>query len=390
MSHNPPNLSALSPDTLAVAVGRPEWDPGAPVNPPVVLSSTFVCRGQPEPDQMTYARADSPSFSAAEELIGLLERGSWPATVFASGMAAIDAAFSLVPVGGRVVMPDHGYSTARTLAKNLAEQGRLRLAVVPIADTNAVVEALAGGQGSAPAALCYIETPTNPMLEVANGPALVEAAHTVGAVVAVDNTLATPLVQRPLEWGADVVIHSMTKYMGGHSDLLMGAVVTKSKDHHQVIRQYRELHGAVPSPFDCFLAVRGMRTLALRMQRINESAATLARRLDSHPVVEKVRHPSLPCDPGHELAKSLMLAFGGVISIDVRGGQDAADQLMEHVRLWAPATSLGGVESTLERRGRYSTESPEIPANLVRLSVGIENVDDLWDDLSAALHRVAG
>jgi len=354
----------------------------------VVLSSTFVSRGETQPDQMTYARADSPSYAAAEELIGLLERGPLPATVLASGMAAVDAAFSLVPVGGRVVMPEHGYSTARSLAVNLAKEGRIRLTMADIANTAAVTEALAGD--GEPAAMCYIETPTNPMLEVADGPALVKAAHEVGAVVAVDNTLATPLVQRPLDWGADVVIHSMTKYMGGHSDLLMGAVVARSKEHHKAVRRYRELHGAVPGAFDCFLALRGMRTLALRMQRINESAATLARRLDAHAAVDKVRHPSLPSDPGHELAKTFMAAFGGVISIEMRGGLAAAEQLMESVRLWAPATSLGGVESTLERRGRYPNESPDVPPNLVRLSVGIENVDDLWDDLSGALTRSGG
>ncbi|MCL2803695.1 MAG: PLP-dependent aspartate aminotransferase family protein [Micrococcales bacterium] len=390
MSHNPPNQQALSPETIAVTAGRPSWTQGAPVNPLVVLSSTFISRGDPKPDDLNYARTDSPNYGPVQEAVGLLERSSRPATVFASGMAAIDAALALVPVGGRVVMPNHCYSVARALAKDLAAQDRIRLSLVPIANTKAVKAALAGGDNSSPAAMLYLETPTNPLLEIAEGPALIEAAHEVGALVVADNTLATPLGQRPLEWGADLVVHSMTKYLCGHSDMLMGAVVTDSKDHSRAIRRHRQLRGAVPGAWDCFLAVRGLRTLPLRMQRINESAATLARRLVSHPLVETVRHPSLPQEPGHEVAKAQMQAYGGLISVEVRGGQEAADLVTQHVRLWAPATSLGGVESTLERRARYPGESPDIPQNLLRLSVGIENVDDLWEDLSLALNRTSG
>ncbi|MDR1635567.1 MAG: PLP-dependent transferase [Bifidobacteriaceae bacterium] len=389
MSHARSFYTDLSPDTATVAAGRPEWEQGEPVNPPVLFSSTFISRGVPGETEASYSRYDNPSNHPTEQVIGILEGGPNDAVLFASGMAAIDAAFSLVPMGGRVVMPSHAYNGTGALARELAAQGRIRLSALPIDRTEEVVGALAGGDGSAPAAMLWIETPTNPLLEIADGPALIKAAHEVGAIVAVDNTLATPLGQRPLDWGADVVVHSASKCLGGHSDLILGAVVAAATDHDTALRDFRRIRGATPSAFDGFLLLRGLRTLALRTERSNASAATLARRLESHAAVETVIHPSLTSHPGHGVAKAQMTGFGCVISIELAGGAQAADVVAAQTKSWAPATSLGGVESMLERRRRWPGEFIDVPESLIRLSVGIENVDDLWADLDQALTRAA-
>jgi len=228
------------------------------------------------------------------------------------------------------------------------------------------------------------------MLEVADVPALVEAAHALGIPVAVDNTFATPLVQRPLAWGADVVVHSVTKYLAGHSDVVLGAIVVDDAALHARFLGYRTLHGSIAGPWEVWLALRGLRTLALRVERAQSSAAELARRLVTHPQVAEVRHPSLPGDPGHERATRLMSGFGSIIGLRPIGGAAAADAVVAALRLWVPATSLGGVESSLERRRRFATEAPTVPEDLLRLSVGIENVEDLWADLSRALSTLQG
>ena len=237
--------------------------------------------------------------------------------------------------------------------------------------------------------LLWVESPTNPMLEVADLPALVAGAHAVGALVAVDNTFATPLGQRPLEHGADVVVHSVTKYLSGHSDVVLGAVVTSDPGLRSAVSAYRALHGAIAGPWEAWLALRGLRTLALRVERSQATAAELARRLADHPSVLEVRHPSLPQDPGHERATRLLDGYGSILGVRPQGGVAVADAVVDAVRLWLPATSLGGVESSLERRRRFATESVTVPEDLLRLSVGIEDVEDLWRDLDQAL-RSAG
>jgi cystathionine gamma-synthase len=387
MAHTRSFYADLSPDTAVVAAGRPEWEQGEPVNPPVLFSSTFISRDVPGETEATYARYDNPSNHPTEQVIGLLEGGPNDAVLYASGMAAIDATLSLIPPGGRLVMPSHAYNGTLALARELASQGRIRLSTLAIDQTEAVIASLAGSESCAPAAMLWIETPTNPLLEIADGPALVEAAHAVGAVVAVDNTIATPLGQRPLDWGADIAVHSASKYLGGHSDLILGATVAASSEHGTALRDFRRIHGATPSAFDGFLLLRGLRTLALRVERSNASAAILARRLETHPAVERVVHPSLASHPGHATAKAQMTGFGGIVSIELAGGAKAADAVAAQTKSWAPATSLGGVESMLERRRRWPGEFIDVPENLVRLSVGIENVDDLWEDLSQALSR---
>ena len=251
-----------------------------------------------------------------------------------------------------------------------------------VADTSAVAAACAG------AALVWVESPTNPALEVADLPAVIAAAHSAGALLAVDNTFATPLAQRPLSFGADLVVHSATKYLAGHSDALLGAVVATRADLIEPVVAHRMLHGAVPGTMEAWLGLRGLRTLPLRLERAQASAAELARRLLHHPRVQRVRYPGLPDDPGHARASAQMAGFGAIVCVELDGGAAAADRAIAACRIWVAATSLGGVESTLERRRRWPAESPGIPEGLVRLSVGIEDVEDLWRDLDQALSSI--
>ncbi|PWJ56364.1 cystathionine gamma-synthase [Quadrisphaera granulorum] len=390
--HDAPAGSAWSPETLAVAAGRPPRTPDAPVNAPVELTSTFVA--STEPGARGYARFANPTWEALEEVLAFLEdarstEGSpdgGGARAFASGMAAVSAVIEQVPVGGLVIAPESAYNTTLGLLDHLEANGRLRQRRVPPADTAAVVAALSD---TSPGDLLWLESPTNPMLEVADLPALCAAAREAGVRVAVDNTFATPLVQQPLALGADVVVHSVTKYLAGHSDVVMGAVVTRDPGILAAITKHRTVVGAIPGPFEAWLALRGVRTLHLRVERSQASAAELARRLAGHPAVKRVRHPSLPSDPGHARAAAQMRGFGSVLSIEVHGGAAGAQAVQEATRLWLPATSLGGVESLIERRRRHPLEPVVVPEDLLRLSVGIEDVEDLWTDLSQALDAVS-
>ena len=379
----PPPSRVPAPATVAVTAGRPDHTPGNPVNPPVVLSSTYVSQGVPAPGEPLYARMDTETWGPFEEALAALERAALPALVFGSGLAAIDAALSLVPSGGRLVLPRHAYQMAVVLADDLRARRGIETVTVDIADTAAVLAAVRGTDR--PADLLWVESPTNPMLEVADLPALVTGAHAAGALVAVDNTFATPLGQQPLTFGADVVVHSVTKYLAGHSDVVLGATLTDSPELRAAMHSYRSLHGAVAGPWEVWLALRGLRTLALRVERSQANAAEIATRLAAHQAVAEVRHPSLPDDPGHARAREQLTGFGSVIGLRPRGGAAAADAVVAGVRLWVPGTSLGGVESLLERRRRFPTEAATVPEDLIRLSVGIEDVEDLWADLDAAL-----
>jgi cystathionine gamma-synthase len=274
---------------------------------------------------------------------------------------------SLLPEGATVVAPTAAYLGVIEQLREREAAGRLVLRQVPVDHTPAVKEALDGAD------LLWLESPTNPMLEVADLPACIDAARAAGARVVVDNTFATPLLQRPLDLGADIVMHSATKLMSGHSDVVMGAVVAREPAVIDRIDGHRKLHGAIPGPMETFLVLRGLRTLAVRLDRAAATAADLAGRLAAHPAVEKVRYPG----------------FGTMISIEVRGGADAADRFTAALRLWLFATSLGGVESSLERRRRWPSELDTVPESLVRMSVGLEDADDLWADLAQALDSIA-
>jgi cystathionine gamma-synthase len=364
-----------------VVSGRPPAEPNQPLSAPVVMTSTFVASdGAPQPGDSGYGRWGNPTWTALEDTVAALEGGG-RALSFASGMAAVAAVLDLVPLGGIVVLPLGAYSGSTQLAHQLAAKGLLTVREVAVADTAAATAALAGAD------LMLIESPTNPLLEVADLAALSTAARDAGVLMAVDNTFATPLLQRPLTLGAQIVIHSATKYLGGHSDVLLGVVVTNDDELAGRLHGYRTLRGAIPGPWEAWLVLRGIRTLALRVDRAGANAAELARRLVNHPAIERVRHPSLPDDPGHQRAAATMTGFGAVLAFEVRTAE-AAEQVCSATRLWVHSTSLGGVESTMERRRRHPAESAAVPEGLIRASVGIEDVEDLWRDLSSALDAV--
>jgi cystathionine gamma-synthase len=344
------------PSTVAVAAGRPEHRPDAPLNMPIVMASTYVAGGDLE-----YGRYGNPTWTAFEDALGALEGGR--CLSFASGLAAVATVLDLVGNDGLVVAPQHAYNGTVLQLADLESRGRLRTKLVDITDTDAVVAACAD------AALVWLESPTNPALELADIATIREGAHAAGAYVVVDNTFATPLLQKPLELDVDLVVHSATKYLSGHSDVLMGAVVTRDDELYAVLKGRRDLLGAVPGSLEAWLALRGLRTLHLRVERAQANAQELVRRLSGHPAVGEVRYPG----------------FGGIVSIVLAQGALAADLLTHKTKLWVHATSLGGVESTFERRRRWKSEPATIPEGLVRLSVGIEDVDDLWADLAKAL-----
>lgn len=387
--------AALHVETLLVSAARPEPAENAPVNTPVTLTSTFHGSTTDEvPGQRVYARMSNPTFDGPEQLLAELEgvgdAEATPALLFGSGMAAITAVLHLVPVGGHVVVPHHAYQGLGSLLDQLAEAGRLSTTRVDLRDLDEVRAVFQQRRDNGSAVdLLWLESPTNPMLEVADLPALTALAHEYGALCAVDNTFATPLLQQPLRLGADVVVHSVTKYLSGHSDLIMGAVVVDDVELRARLASHRTLFGGIPSAMDVFLALRGIRTLALRLGRAMDNAAELARRLEARGN-DPVRYPGLASHEGHELAaRTLQGGFGAVLTLDL-GSAARADAVVHALRLWTPATSLGGVESLVERRRRFSSESVTVPEGMLRLSVGIEHVEDLWADLDQALRAVDG
>jgi cystathionine gamma-synthase len=397
MSLSAEHAATLSPESLVVAAGRPPRARDEPVNPPLVLSSTYFGTGPLGDGDRGYGRYSNPTWDPFEEALGQLEGADLPGLLYASGLAAVSSALSLVPANGVLVMPSHSYAGSVTMASEMAAKGFLELRTVDIADTDAVLAAIAPAGGRA-ASMLWLESPTNPMLGIADMRALADAAHEAGAIVVTDNTFSTPLVQQPLSLGSDVVLHSVTKYLSGHSDVVLGALVTSDADLRAALLHHRTIHGGIAGPFEAWLALRGLRTLALRIERSQASAQTLAERLSGHPRVAGIRFPGLASDPGHERAKAQMKGFGSVLCIEVApvdGGTgrlsgEAADRLVRALHLWLPATSLGGVESLIERRRRHAAEPDSVPENLVRLSVGIENVEDLWSDLKQALDTLDG
>ena len=358
MSHD--SAPGWQPATRVVALGRPDPAPGSPLGPPVTFTSTYAA-GAP----VTYARAGNPSWTAFEEALGSLEGGD--ALLFSSGMAAVSAALTLVPAGATIVAPMGAYSgvVAALLARDQAGSATVRW--VDIADTAAVLAAIPGAD------LLWLESPTNPLLDVADLPALAAAGRREGLISVCDNTFATPLLQRPLESGVDVIVHSVTKYLSGHSDVILGACVTPSTErgarHADALLTARTLGGSIAGPMEAWLALRGLRTFKVRHDQACRNAAILASRLGRHAGVERVRFPG----------------FGAMISIEVPGGAEAAERVCAASSLIRHSTSLGGVESQWERRREHAAEPATTPENLIRISVGIEDVEDLWADMSSAL-----
>jgi cystathionine gamma-synthase len=374
-------------ETLAIHAGQ-EPDPvtGAVV-PPIYQVSTFKqdgvggLRGGYE-----YSRSANPTRTAIEQCLAALETGSH-ALAFASGMAAEDGLIRTVcSPGDHVLIPDDAYGGTYRLFARVFDSWGVSHDVFPVADPAAAGEKLAVRA----VRMVWVETPTNPLLNIADIRALAQAAHEAGALLVVDNTFASPYLQQPLTLGADVVVHSTTKYLGGHSDVVGGALVVNDRELAERIAFNRNATGAVPGPFDSWLTLRGVRTLAARMDRHCRNAARIAQMLAEHPAVGEVRYPGLPSHPGHKTALEQMRAFGGIVSFRLLAGEEAAVRVCGRTRLFTLGESLGGVESLIEHPGRMThasvTGSPlEVPGDLIRLSVGIEDCDDLLDDLRQAL-----
>ncbi|HEX4859436.1 MAG TPA: aminotransferase class V-fold PLP-dependent enzyme [Usitatibacteraceae bacterium] len=375
----------VMPETSAAqALGWIDQVTGA-ISPPLHLSSTFLRDADNQYRRgHAYARDENPAFDQLEALLGALEKGRH-AAVFASGMAAATAAFMALKPGNHVVAPKVMYWALRNWLMQYATLWGLQVEFIDMSSTEELKRAVRVGKTR----LVWVETPANPLWTISDIAACAEIAHTAGALLAVDSTAATPVLTRPLALGADLVMHSATKYLNGHSDLIAGALVAREdSDYWQRVKQVRASQGATLGSFESWLLMRGMRTLYLRVHAACRSASMLAEFLDEHELVEEVLYPGLPQFPGHAIAANQMQGgFGGMLSIRVRGGTSAAIATAAGVEVWKRATSLGGVESLLEHRASVEGPGSPAPDDLLRLSVGIENVDDLIDDLDEALIR---
>ena len=372
--------------TRAIHAGyRPDPATGA-VNPPIYASSTFAqdgvggLRGGYE-----YARTGNPTRAALETVLAAVEDGRY-GRAFSSGMAATDCALrSVLRPGDHIVIPDDAYGGTFRLIDKVFSQWGVEHTPVHLADLDAVRAAV-----NDRTRMIWVETPTNPLLSIADITAIAEIGHSANATVLVDNTFASPALQQPLTLGADIVLHSTTKYIGGHSDVVGGALVTSSEELDTKFAFLQNGAGAVPGPFDAYLIMRGLKTLELRMQRHSDNAGRVAEFLAGHPSVSQVLYPGLPTHPGHDVAARQMRGFGGMVSVRMGGGADAARKLCSRTEIFILAESLGGVESLIEHPGAMTHASTagsqlEVPDDLVRLSVGIEDAGDLLADLEQAL-----
>jgi cystathionine gamma-synthase len=372
--------------TKAIHAGyRPDPATGA-VNAPIYASSTFaqdgvgVLRGGFE-----YARTGNPTRAALEASLAAVEGGSY-GRAFGSGMAAVDCALrAMLRPGDHLIIPTDAYGGTFRLIDKVFTQWNVNYTPVALSDVDAVRAAI-----TPQTRLIWVETPTNPLLSIADITALAELGKEFSAKVLVDNTFASPALQQPLTLGADVVLHSTTKYIGGHSDVVGGALITDHTELDEAFAFLQNGAGAVPGPFDAYLAMRGLKTLVLRMQRHSENASAVAEFLSGHPAVSSVLYPGLPGHPGHEIAARQMRDFGGMVSVRMRGGRQAAQDLCARTEVFILAESLGGVESLIEHPSAMTHASTagsqlEVPDDLVRLSVGIEDITDLLADLDQAL-----
>ncbi|MDW3214621.1 MAG: PLP-dependent transferase [Ilumatobacteraceae bacterium] len=360
-----------TPETWLIAAGRTRVA-GDPLNVPPVFASNFFL-----PHERIYSRSEGTATTdALEELLGGLEGGR--ALAFGSGMAAVAAVFHRLPVGSRIAVPEDPYHGVAGIVAEGEAQGRWTVDRLDQADTATWIDALQVCD------LVWLESPENPLITVADLPAICGAPRPATTLVGVDSTFATPLTQQPLDYGADVVMHSATKFIGGHSDLLAGALMVRRDDLYDEFHQRRLLYGATIGAMEAFLTIRGARTLGLRMDKAQANAMELAQRLESHPAITRVRYPGLPSHDTHEAAKRFMTGFGAMLSFETDGDAARCDVMLGRLELVNHATSLGGVETTVERRASIPGQE-RIPPTLVRMSVGCEHVDDLWSDLTNAL-----
>ena len=378
--------SDFKPETLAAqALG---WDEPAfhGIVPPIYPSTTYA---RPADDQARhgrlYTRDGNPGYDQPEALLNILEGGAG-CRLFSSGMAAASAVFQTLGPGDHVVVPTVTYHGVRTWLKEQSMRWGLGVDFVANGDLEALAAAMRPGETR----LVWLETPCNPMWDIADIAASAAIAHGAGARLAVDSTTASPVLCNPIDHGADIVMHSATKYLNGHSDVLGGALVTAADDDHwKAIGEYRHIGGAVLGPFEAWLLLRGMRTLYIRMRACSASAQAIAEHFHGHPKITRVLYPGLTGHPGHDLAARQMKGgFGGMLSLRVKGGAEEALRLSGACRLFKRATSLGGVESLIEHRAGIEPPDSPVPPDLLRLSVGIEDTDDLIADLESGLEKV--
>lgn len=368
--------ASLDPATWLIYGGRPTAA-GEPLNVPPVLASNFRL-----PGERYYSRTEgTPTQVAFEELMSGLEGGR--SLAFSSGMAAVACIFHGLPVGSVVALPDDPYHAVNGLAEEGEEQGRWTIRRLDLADTDAWTTA------ATEVDLMWLESPANPLMTVADLPAICGAPRKDGCLVAVDSTFATPLIQKPLDHGADIVMHSATKFIGGHSDLLAGVLTTRDDELYQQLYDRRVRNGGTIGGMEAYLATRGARTLSLRLEKAMANAAVLAERLEGHDEIARVRYPGLPSHDTHAHARNFMRGYGAMMSFEVIGAGDRASAFVESAHIINNATSLGGIESTMERRALIPGQE-RIPQTLIRFSVGCEHVEDLWRDLDEALTKTAG
>ena len=368
-------------ETLAVHAGQ-QVEPGTgAVSPSITLSTTYERAADGSfPHGYIYTRSGNPNRAALEECLCALEGGA-AAIAFSSGSAATASVFQALAPGDHVLAPGDCYHGTSNLLRDIFGRWGLQATFVDMTDLAAVRGAIQPNTK-----LIWVETPSNPLLKITDLAQIAGLAHDAGAMCTCDNTWATPVLQRPLDFGVDVIVHSTTKYLGGHGDVLGGMVVTRTLDEFtQRLRQNQIANGAVPSPFDCWLVLRGIRTLPYRMRAHADNAQHVAEYLDSHPAVEAVHYPGLQKHPGREIAARQMTLPGGMLSVQVRGGRDQAFAVAARVRLFTRATSLGATESLIEHRASIEGPATRTPENLLRLSIGLEHWDDLIEDLRQAL-----
>ena len=349
---------------------------------PIFLSTTFLRDADGSyPKGHMYSRNSNPNRDALEKGLAILEGGA-KAFAFGSGLAAVSAVFQCLKSGDHVLMPSVGYYASVKLAEEIMGTWGMQMSQVDMEDLEAIKAAIQPNTK-----LIWVETPANPLLGISDIQAICTLAHSQGIFVGVDNTIATPILQNPISLGADIVMHATTKYIGGHSDVLGGAIIMREEnDWSARLKRVQILMGATQNPLDCYLLARGLKTLPLRMREHSASALTLAQRLEKHIAIEKVHYPGLPSHPQHELAERQMPhGFSGMISIQIKGDEANARKVTSKLKLFQQATSLGGVESLVEHRRSIEGTDSKTPGNLLRLSVGLEHVDDLWEDLDQAL-----
>ncbi len=380
------NEDEFSPKSFVASAGLYMDKTSGAIVPPVQTSTTFARNKAYElTGDFSYGRDQNPTYEQVEMLLQRLEKGAG-ARVFSSGMAAFSAVFETVNSGAHIVAPKIMYHGAQDWLRRIARRRNIELTLIDQSDLRAIKSAMQPGKTE----ILWIETPANPTWDICDIAAAAEIAHEAGACLCVDSTVATPVTTQPLLLGADIVFHSATKYLNGHSDVLAGVLVTRELDERwQEIGEVRHLAGGVLGSFEAWLLLRGMRTLFVRVEHSGKNALTLAQHFEHHPKIDKVLYPGLENHPGHAIARRQMKnGFSGMVSLLIKGGAEGAKKVATTTKLFVPATSLGGVESLIEHRATVEGPKSIVPKNLLRLSIGIEAVEDLIADMEQALAAV--